>query len=215
MSFASRVSSNVLTLLLAILFSGSFSSTLAADDPRLTAEERAKAIKLLLDSQKEFLDAVEKLSDAQWSYKPAPGRWSVAEVAEHIMLAEGLLFAAVEKALAAKPNPEWAKQTAGKTELLERALLNRQGKAQAPEQIQPQGKLARAEIINRFKEVRAKTLKFIEQTDLSLKAHTLDHPFPIFSTLNAYQWLVYIPLHHLRHNQQIAEVKTDAGFPKQ
>ena len=80
--------------------------------------------------------------------------------------------------------------------------------------IVPTGKLTKAEAISRFKEARAKTLKFIEQTDLPLKAHTQEHPFPVFNTLNAYQWLIYIPLHNLRHNQQIAEVKASPGFPK-
>ena len=37
---------------------------------------------------------------------------------------------------------------------------------------------------------------------------------PFFGSLNAHQWLLYIPLHHLRHNQQIAEVKTSAAYPR-
>jgi hypothetical protein len=48
---------------------------------------------------------------------------------------------------------------------------------------------------------------------LALKEHTADHPFAVFGTLNAYQWLIYIPLHNIRHNQQIAEVKASAGYP--
>ena len=179
----------------------------ATNDPHLLAGERAKAIKLLLDSQKEFLDTVENLSDEQWTYKPAPDRWSVAEVAEHIMLAEGALFSTVEAALAEKLNPDWEAKTAGKTEMLARALLNRQRKAQAAEQVQPSGKLTRVEIIDRFKEARAKTLKFIKETNLPLKAHTLDHPFPIFNTLNAYQWLIYIPLHNMRQSQKVVSRK--------
>lgn len=187
----------------------------AADDARLTPEERAKAVKYLLDSQQETLEAAAGLSDAQWSFKPAPDKWSVGETVEHIWLAEGLLFDAVEKALAAKPNPEWEAKTKGKTEFLERTLTSRARRAQAPEQIVPEGKLGRAEIIRRYQEARARTLKFAEQTDLPLKAHTLDHPFPVFNTLNAYQWMIYIPLHNLRHNQQIAEIKASPDFPKQ
>lgn len=185
-----------------------------ADEAKITAEERAKAIQLLRDSENEFLELGEKLTDAQWAYKPAPSRWSVGEVAEHIALSEGLLFGTMQGALSKNADPEWATKTTGKNELLERLLLNRRTKAQAPEQVQPKGEMPRTEIMDHFKQVRAKTLKFIEQTDLPLKAHTLDHPFPVFGTLNAYQWLVYIPLHNMRHNQQIAEVKADPNFPK-
>ena len=74
--------------------------------------------------------------------------------------------------------------------------------------------MSRADIMTLLKDGRAKSLKFIETTDLPLKAHTLDHPFPVFGTLNAYQWLIYIPLHNMRHDQQIAEVKASPGFPK-
>ena len=45
-------------------------------EPTLSKAEREKAIKLLLDSQKETLEAVSKLSDAQWNYKPSPEKWS-------------------------------------------------------------------------------------------------------------------------------------------
>jgi hypothetical protein len=78
----------------------------------------------------------------------------------------------------------------------------------------PSGKLSRAELIAKYKEARAKTLKFAEDTQLPVKSHTFDHPFPVFGTLNAYQWLIYVPLHNMRHNQQIAEVKSNPNFPK-
>lgn len=189
-------------------------ASLASEGPNMTAEDRAKVIKLLNDSHKQTLDLVEGLSEEQLKFKSAPGKWSVLEVAEHIYLAEGLLFGAVNGALAAKENPEWETKTKGKTEFLERVMVSRDRKATAPENIVPSGKLTRDEVIAKLKEARAKTLKFAEETNLPLKAHTLDHPFPVFNTLNAYQWLIYIPLHNIRHNKQIEEVKADMNFPK-
>jgi hypothetical protein len=196
--------------LLALL---AFTCAAHASDATITAAERAHAIQLLEGSQKEFLSLVDGLTDAQWKFKTAPDRWSVGETAEHIMLAEARLFAGAQGALAAPPNPDWEAKTRGKTEFLEKALVDRSHKAQAPEPIQPQAKLSREEVIARYKEGRARTLKFVEETEAPLKEHTADHPFPIFGTLNAYQWIIYIPLHNLRHNQQIAEVKASAGFP--
>ncbi len=198
-----------------VSLSALFSTALVAGDGYITTAERAKAVKLIEDTRVEFLQAVEKLSDAQWKYKPAPDRWSVGEVAEHIVLTEGVLFGMVEKALANKPNPDWESKTAGKDELVERLLPDRSRKAEAPQSVRPAAKLTRAEIISRYKEARAKTLKFAEETGQPLRAHTQDHVFPVFGTLNAYQWLIYVPLHNLRHNKQIAEVKADAGFPKE
>lgn len=201
-----------LWIIAAMCFLGS--AALAADEGTITMEERSKVIKLLKESQAETLEALEKLSDEQLKFKAAPGKWSVLETAEHIMKAESLLFGAVQGAIGAKLNPDWESKTKDKTALLEKVLPDRSGKAQAPESIVPGGNITREELIRKFKEARARTMKFAEETELPLKAHTLDHPFPIFGTLNAYQWLIYIPLHNIRHNKQIAEVMGDPNFPK-
>jgi hypothetical protein len=199
-------------LVFAFLGIGAF--LLQASDANITAAERAHVIKLLQDSQKEFLSLVDGLTEEQWNYKPGPDRWSVGETAEHIVLAEGGLFAFLEQAMAAPPNPDWETKTRGKTEFIEKVMVDRSHKAQAPEPIQPHGKLTHEEVIQRYKAVRAKTMKFAEENEVALKEHTADHPFPVFGTLNAYQWLIYIPLHNMRHDQQIAEVKASPGFPK-
>src|SRR5260370_8858478 len=163
-------------------------SLLGAEDPSFTAQERANVVQLLKDSRKEMIDAVKDLADEQWKWKPALDRWSVGEVAEHIVLAEGSLFGRLQAALDNPPNPEWEKKTAGKTELILKVMAPRLGKAQAPEAIVPQGKLTRAEVMSRFDDVRAKTLQFPDETKIALNEHTSEHPFPIFGTLNAYQW---------------------------
>lgn len=170
-------------------------------------------IQFLQDSQKEFLHAVSDLTDEQWKWKPTPERWSVGEVAEHIFLSEQALFAKMKEAIANPVNPAWEEKTKGKTEFLLQVMAPRLGKAKAPEEIQPQGKLTRQEIMAGFAKVRANTIQFAEETKVALKEHTSEHPFPVFNTLNAYQWLLYIPLHNMRHDKQIEEVKATAGFP--
>jgi hypothetical protein len=186
-----------------------------AADPQMTVAERAKLTGYLRDSQKEFLSYVEGVSEAQWKWKSAPDRWSVGETAEHIVLAESFLFDMAKKAMATDPNPDWEARTKGKTELLERALPDRSHKVQAPEPITPEHlTLTREQVIARFRELRAKTIEFAETTQLPLKEHTTAGPFPVFDPLNAYQFLLYIPLHNIRHNQQLAEVKATPGYPK-
>ena len=71
-----------------------------------------------------------------------------------------------------------------------------------------------AQVKQRFESQRAEIVKFATETEVGLKEHTVDHPFPVFGTLNAYQWLIYVPLHTMRHDKQIAEVKATAGYPK-
>jgi hypothetical protein len=184
-----------------------------AANPHLTADERAKAIGLLKQSQADFLAAIDGLTEQQWTFKAGPDRWSIGETAEHIVLAERQLFEALKRTLASPPNPDWEAKTARKAAFLERVLTDRSYKAQAPESIRPAG-MTRAQVIEGYKTARARTLKFAEETDLPLKELTSEHPLPVFNTLNAYDWLLYIPLHNMRHDLQIAEVKASPGYPK-
>ena len=50
------------------------------------------------------------------------------------------------------------------------------------------------------------------------KSHTQEHPFPFFNTLSAYDWIIYVPLHTIRHSKQMIEVMEtekllDSGAP--
>ena len=105
---------------------------------------------------------------------------------------------------------KWA-ATVGKTDILRRALPNRSTRVIAPEEIQPKHTNARAGD-HALQEQRARTLAFAQETEAPLKAYTVANPF--FGPLNGHQWLLYIPLHNLRHNLQIAEVKTASDYPR-
>jgi uncharacterized damage-inducible protein DinB len=199
---------------LCCLFVNSLLATAQTPNPKISSGERKVLLKRFDDAYAQTLKSVGKLSDAQWAYKTAPDKWSVGETLEHIVLAEGLLFGMIEKTLAAPPNPAWAEQTKGKLAVIEKIMLDRSMKAQAPGEIAPAGKLTRAEVLAKFKERRAASRKFVKETQAALHAQTGDHPFPAIGTLSAYQWLVYTALHNLRHLQQIEEVKANAGFPK-
>src|ERR1700720_940236 len=103
----------------------SITGLLHASDAAMTPAERAHAIQLLRDSQKEYMALLDGLTDEQWTWKSAPDRWSVGETAEHIVLAEGLLFGAVMGAVAAPVNPDWETKTRGKTEFIEKVMVDR------------------------------------------------------------------------------------------
>jgi len=207
MTITMRINRLAITLLFAPL------PVVLGADASMSTTERAHVLRLLEDSRAEFLSYIENVNDAQWTWKAAPDRWSVGETAEHILLSEGALYGLMQRALASPANADWEAKTAAKTAFLERVMVDRSHKATAPEPIRPQG-LSKDEVIRRFKEARARTIAFAETTQIPIKEYTTEHPFPVFNTLNAYQWLLYIPLHNERHDQQIAEVKATPGYPK-
>ena len=182
-------------------------------DPHMSTEERNNALSWLEKSHREFYASIDGVSDEQRDWKPAPERWSVGETAQHIVLAEALLFSFVQKAVAAPSNPAWEEQTKGKTELIESVIPDRTGKAKAPEPVVPRQALTLDQVKERFEKQRAVIQKFAAETQLALKEQTAVHPFPVFGTLNAHQWLIIVPLHTMRHHEQIAEVKATPGYP--
>jgi DinB superfamily len=200
------------SILIGVVLAISAGSTAqTSPDPKMTQAERAELIELLEKSEREFMEAIGGLTDQQWSFKPGPDRWSIGEVAEHIVLADGLMFDIAIKSLERRPDTNWD-ATVSKTDTLREALPNRSLRVDAPAVLKPQLALRRAELLSRFKEQRARALAYAHDTDKPLKAHTAANPF--FGSLNAHQWLLYIPLHHMRHNLQIAEVKAAPDYPR-
>lgn len=182
----------------------------------LTQEERDKGIAELEGSKKAFLDATKGLSAAQWNFKPAPDRWSVAECADHIALAEGFIFGRITDGVLKTPlTPEKRSATAGKDDKLIPMLQDRSHKATAPEPIDPtKTPMSGPDAVKLFLESRAKTEDFIKTTQEDLRDHMYDHPVPVIGTMDAYQWVLFLSGHTRRHTLQILEVKADPNFPK-
>ena len=190
----------------------------AADaDATVTDAERTEMLEMLDSSARDLLALIENASDEQWRWKPEPDRWSIGECAEHILLSERMLFQTALDALKEPADPEWATKTKGKADFLKRVMPNRNpggtGGAQAPQEIRPTQGLSRDEVIRRFNESRAEIRTFVEKLDAPAKQHIVVHPFPVFGPLNAYDWLLYVPLHTVRHSRQIVEVQQTAGYP--
>jgi hypothetical protein len=179
----------------------------------LTKAERERAINYLKETEKDFLAAIEGVSDAQWKFKAAPDRWSIAETAEHIATAEDLIWDSVPAMMKAPANPERRAETQGKDKIIVEKIPERSRKAQAPEPLKPTGKFAtREELVKHFKETRAREIAYLEETKEDLRSHIADHP--ALDAMDAYQWVIFNGAHSKRHTAQIEEVKADANYPK-
>src|SRR3712207_4302123 len=117
-----------------------FAQTPATASNSLTQEERDRAVSYLTETQKDFLAAIDGLTEEQWKFKAAPDKWSIAETAEHIAVAEGTIWSLVREMMKSPPAPEKRDQVKGKEERIMQAVPDRSRKAQAPERLQPTGK---------------------------------------------------------------------------
>jgi DinB superfamily len=195
--------------MLAAVIGFAVSGTARAQDA--SAADKEKAIALLESSKKGVLAATKGLSEAQWKFKPAPEKWSIAECMEHIAAAEdfirGMIVENVMKAPAA-PDRDIAKIDAG----ILANVPDRTTKVQAPEPLQPTNRFGSPEAaIKHFVESRATTEDFLKKT-ADLRGHAVDSPGG-GGKWDAYEWVLLVGAHSERHTKQIEEVKTSPGYP--
>ncbi len=194
----------------------SIAQTAATPAPTtLSPAERETALKSLQATHDAFLQSIAGISEKQWRFKPAPDRWSVAEVSEHITVSESALLGLVQKQIMMSPvNPDKRPEVAGKDETVLKMVPDRSHKAQAPEFLKPTNRWAtREELTKAFEESRKATMDYVRTTNDDLRDHF--GPHPALGSLDAYQWILLISAHSERHTKQIEEVKAYPNFPKE
>jgi hypothetical protein len=180
----------------------------------LSDADRDAAVKYMEETRGAFLTAISGLSDAQYRFKPAPDRWSVAEVAEHIAVSETTLFAMVNEKMLKEPAPPALLSQINRDDArLRTQVTNRTSKVQAPEMLQPSGRFASPDVVKQtFNQSRDKTIEFVKTTPLNLRSYA--GPHPVLGPLDGYQWMILVSAHTARHTAQIQEVKADPRFPR-
>src|SRR5436190_160038 len=167
----------------------------APESATLTPEERTRAIDYLSQTRKDFLASVDGVSDAQWKFKAAPDRWSIAETAEHITVAEQMIWDLISGKIMKSPAaPEKRAEAKGKEEKILAAIPDRSHKAQAPESLKPTGRWAnRAALAKEFESIRAKEIAYVTDTKEDLRSHFEENP--VLKTMDAWQWLLFNGAH--------------------
>jgi hypothetical protein len=201
---------NMKKLLIALTLAVLVSPVLRAQD--VTAEDLDKAVKYLEKTRDGVIAATKGLSEAQWKFKAATNKWSVAEVTEHIAAAEDLIFSNVKTNVMKAPARTEKEDVKAIDALILQAVPDRTTKREAPEPLVPTNRFGTpAEALKHFQESRAKTIAFLKSTK-DLRDHATDSP--LGKKLDGYEWLLFISAHSERHTKQIEEVKADPNFPK-
>jgi hypothetical protein len=182
-----------------------------ASAQEVTPAEKDRALQYLETTKKNVLEATKGLSEAQWNFKPAPDRWSVAQVMEHIAAAEDFIRTLTKEKIMAAPAGEPGRDLKKTDEAVLAMVPDRTSKVQAPEPLVPTNRFATPEgSIKHFVESRAETEGFLK-TATGMRDHVSDSPL---GKLDAYEFVLLIAAHSERHTKQINEVKADANFPK-
>jgi uncharacterized damage-inducible protein DinB len=152
------------------------------------------------------------LSKEQLHYRPAPGRWTVAECVEHLTLVEARVLGLIQKSLSEGPTPSKKSVFEGKEKEMVEDIAGRITRFPAPEAIQPNGRWPDDQLLTQFENTRQQTREFASSTEADLRGHFFTHPR--FGDVDLYQWLLLIAAHCERHCAQAEEVMAGAGYPK-
>jgi hypothetical protein len=180
-------------------------------DP-LSQQDRERVLQHLERTRKIYLDAIAGVTPAQWTFKPAPDRWSIAECAEHIVTTEEMLMGMVQK-MTQSPAPAAAPEKRATDDGVLAFFTDRSQKFKAPEVLQPKAKYpSPGEVRSAFEKVRAATIEYARSTQDDLRGR-FGSPSPR-GAMDAYQYLLMIAGHAERHSMQMDEVKQSPGYPK-
>ena len=162
---------------------------------RLTAERDALVARLA------------KIPVALQNERPAPERWSIAEVLEHLVRIEtGLTKLFMIKGQAPPPDDVPAPAAeASSTPALGRRIRDRSQRIEAPERVRPAGSLSADSALTQLQAARAGLLSAFA----SANADALDrvtHPHPVFGPLTLRSWMALTSDHEARHAAQIGEI---------
>lgn len=178
----------------------------------MTKAERTYLLSLLKSSETSFTSSIKGLTEAQWTYKPSPDSWSIQECAEHLILAEDLIFDESQKVLKTPPVARLSNATHEGDRQIVDQMEDRSKKAKAPKVLQPTDRFPTPDTaIKEFQLRRNKTIAYVKDTQDSVRIHVGDGPSG--SPADVYQFLLELAAHSVRHTAQIRAVKSTHGYP--
>jgi hypothetical protein len=168
----------------------------------------------VVNARAALCDEVRGLSEAKLAFRPAPGRWSIGEILDHLCLAERAMTRSISRILQhaaglgriAEPGSMDMPVTG-----IDLDLYNRP--AGAPESVLPSPDRPLERLLTGLEESRERLQEVTKRAEGRVIGNvTLPH-FQL-GELNFYQWLAVQGAHEAKHVAQIRRIKADPAFPK-
>ena len=163
-------------------------------------KERDTLLARLRQSRDAYLRTIKGISDEAAKKDPGNGRWSILQVAEHVVHAERQMLTLWLR-LAEPGESERAKD-----EAIALGSIDRSKKQVAPDRSLPTGKISTmAQAAEQFDFHRGQTIGYVEGTEDNLRGKVVQHP--LAGTLDGYQLFLLMAGHVERHAAQIEALK--------
>ncbi len=150
--------------------------------------------------REELWQAIDGLTDELLNVVVEEGKWTIAQVLEHLYLTEKIIVRSFSQAQQiTEENPVKLKKV--------QAIVDRSQKINAPKFLVPTSEYQTLEQLKgKLEKSRESLEKFIEEvSENDLKGKFMPHPF--FGNLALNQWVEFLCYHEKRHIAQIEELK--------
>jgi hypothetical protein len=156
---------------------------------------------------------IQGLSGEQLLFQPAPGKWSIGEILDHLHLAERSITRVLSKLL---------QQAAGRGLIGEPGsmdslpcqldLVTYSQPADAPESVRPSPGRPLPQLLASLEESRGRLLEVASRADGRVVGNVTIRHFQL-GELHFYQWLALEAAHETKHLAQIRRIKAQPNFP--
>ena len=161
-------------------------------------------LELLATERAALLAAVDRVAAPDRERRPAPDRWSVAEILEHLATVEQ----SVAKLIATRgrePLPAQDEAVVPLDEARIARLRGRERRIDVPDRMRPNGSMSTAAAIEALGASRALLLDAVKNADpVALAQRSYVHP--IVGRIVLRDWIAFVAHHEARHADQIHEI---------
>ena len=177
-----------------------------------TEKDREFALKYANDTRDDFVKQLTGLSDTQLNFRAGEGRWTIGEIAEHIIVTENALRGMIADGGMKSPVPAGKDDFRISDVAVILAITNRQQKFTAPEQIRPNGRWKIVpDLLSNFETTRKASIDYVKNMKEDMRSHFMNTP--LIGRTDAFQTFLFMIGHSERHLAQLKEVKADPKYP--
>jgi glycosyltransferase 2 family protein len=165
-------------------------------------EESKRVLRRLERGRARLLAAVARVSEEQAGRRPAPDRWSIAEIVEHLARVEDSIVAKIDRALATAGDVQAGRRV--RVPLFLAALRLPLLRFRSPPAVRPPQEVRLREALEHLERSRRSLMERISaDDDRVLRGKRFGHH--LLGALDVLEWGDFVRYHEARHRRQIDE----------
>jgi DinB superfamily len=180
---------------------------------QLGKEEKSMVTKHLKMTFEGLEKSVKGLSEAQLNFRPDTGKWTIKECVYHLALSETNIWGWMQGTMAAPANPEKRASIKATDEQVLAGVEDRSHKIKTSEPFEPKNATwsNKDQALDFLDDEREKHIEYLKTSQDDFRNHVAEQG-PL-GPMDAFQIILLLSQHTVRHTKQIEEIKASPGYP--